>query len=80
MEIQTRKLHLIEEVLRTNDVELIGRLEQILYADKGTCGQRSLSPMSNDEFYAMIDRGIADVKAGRVQSHESISKEVQSWK
>lgn len=80
MEIQNRKLLLIEEVLHINDVGLIGRLESIIRSEKEITGHKTPSPMSNEEFCAMIDKGIDDVHTGRVQSHTSLKKEVQSWK
>jgi hypothetical protein len=48
--------------------------------EKEVSGHKTPSPMSNDEFYAMIDKGIDDVHTGRMQSHASLKKEVQSWK
>ena len=80
MNIQARKLVLIEEFLRISDETLITKLESFIKHEKKISHERNLKPMSIDEFHAMIDQAKQDSEAGRVISHEELKKKVKTWK
>ncbi|MBU0487925.1 MAG: hypothetical protein KKD31_08250 [Bacteroidetes bacterium] len=80
MDIQARKLILIEEFLRISDENLIGKLESLIRQEKKAVKDRELKPMSHDEFYEMIDLAKEDVSAGRVISHQYLKKKIKEWK
>lgn len=80
MNIQARKLVLIEEFLRINDASLISKLESFIKQEKKTSHDRSLKPMSLNEFHEMIDQAKMDSDAGRVISHQELKKKVRTWK
>lgn len=79
MNIQTRKLTLIEDFLRITDSKLISKIEDMLKAEKIKAYEKSLKPMSSKDFYSMIDDSIDDVKKGKVDSHEDFKKKIKSW-
>ena len=78
MDIQTRKLTFIEDLIKTTDSKLITKIEDLLKAERKTY-EKSLKPMSPKDFYPMIDNSIADVKKGKVDSHEDFKKKIKSW-
>jgi hypothetical protein len=53
MNIQARKLILIEEFLRFNDESLITKLESFIKQEKKVSHERNLKPMSMSEFHEM---------------------------
>jgi len=80
MNIQARKLVLIEEFLRISDETLITKLESFIRQEKKISHERNLKPMSINEFHEMIDQAKQDSDAGRVISHEELKKKVKTWK
>jgi len=80
MNIQARKLILIEEFLRISDENLITKIESFIKQEKKASLEKSLNPMSINEFNEMIDQAKRDSEAGRVISHQELKKKVKSWK
>ncbi|MDX9908431.1 MAG: hypothetical protein RBS23_03135 [Mariniphaga sp.] len=80
MNIQARKLNLIEEFLRISDESIIEKLESFIMTEKKKQYERDLKPMSLKEFHEMIDQAKQDKANGRVISHEELKKRVKSWK
>jgi len=80
MNIQARKLVLIEEFLRISDESLITKLESFIKQEKKASHDRNLKPMSLDEFHEMIDQAKRESDAGQVISHQELKKKVKTWK
>ncbi|MFO8022775.1 MAG: hypothetical protein R6U65_09940 [Perlabentimonas sp.] len=80
MNIQARKLNLIEEFLRISDESIIEKLESFIRIEKKKQYDRELKPMSLNEFHEMIDQAKQDKANGRVISHEELKKRINSWK
>jgi hypothetical protein len=80
MNIQARKLILIEEFLRISDENLITKLESLIKQEKKASHERNLKPMSITEFHEMIEVAKSDSEAGRVTSHQDLIKKVKTWK
>ena len=80
MNIQTRKLELIEEFLRISDETLIEKLECLLKIEKKKRHEKELKPMSLNDFHEMIDQAKLDKENGHIVSHHEIKKKVKSWK
>jgi len=79
MNIQARKLGLIEEFLRIDDETLLIKLESFIKQEKKISHERSLKPMILDEFHEMINQAKHDSDAGRVISHQDLKKKAQKW-
>ena len=80
MNIQARKLVLIEEFLQISDESLIAKLELFIKQEKNNSHERELKPMTLNEFRDMIDHAKSDSDSGRVISHEELKKKVKAWK
>ncbi len=79
MDIQARKLVLIEEFLRISDESLISKLESFIKQEKNKSLERDLRPISLSEFHEMIDQAKSDRDAGRVISHQDLKQKVKTW-
>ncbi|MEI7597172.1 MAG: hypothetical protein WCK02_15595 [Bacteroidota bacterium] len=80
MDIQARKINLIQEFLRINSEELINKLDKFLHEEKRKIYEESLSPMSLEKFNSMIDAAEADVEYGRETEARELKKEISKWK
>ena len=80
MDLQTRKLNLIQELLQVGNEEIVAKLEKILKAERKTQFEKSLNPMSEEEFNRTIDNSESDIKNGRMITARALKKNVASWK
>jgi len=80
MDVQTKKLKLIEEFLSILDENLLDKLESIISKEKKKKYTEELEPMSLNEFHEMIDEAILDYENGRETSLQDLKKEVLIWK
>jgi chemotaxis protein CheY-P-specific phosphatase CheC len=80
MNIQARKLELIEEFLRISDENLITKLESFIRQEKKISLESKLKPMTINEFHEMIDHAKKDSDEGRVISHQELRNKVKTWK
>jgi hypothetical protein len=79
MNIQSRKLELIEEFLRISDENLITKLESFIRHEKKISLESKLKPMTINEFHEMIDQAKKDSDEGRVISHQELRNKVKTW-
>ena len=79
MDLQTRKLHFIQEFLRLNNEKLISKLENLLKSEKAKSYEQHLSPLSEEELNRIIDEAEKDSKEGRLTSAVELKKEIDSW-
>ena len=80
MNIQARKLVLIEEFLRISDENFITKLESFIKHEKKISHELNFKPMSLNEFHEMIDQAKQDSDKGLVISHLELKKKVKTWK
>lgn len=79
MNIQARKLSLIEEFIRITDESIIEKLEFLVRNEKKNQHESELKPMSLNEFHEMIDQAKDDKTNGCVVSHEDLKTKIKSW-
>ena len=79
MDLQARKLNLIQEFLRINSEELINKLDNFLHTEKSKIYEQELKPMSMDSFNAAIDQSEDDAANGRVIEANQLRKEIEGW-
>jgi hypothetical protein len=79
MDIQARKLNLIEEFITITDESIIEKLEFLVRTEKKKLHERELKPMSLNEFHEMIDQARDDKTNGRVVSHDDLKTKIKSW-
>lgn len=79
MDIQARKLNLIQEFLRIDSEELISKLDKFLHSEKKKLYEKEMKPMSLDSFNAMIDQSEDDAVNGRVVDARILRKNAEKW-
>lgn len=80
MDIQARKLHLIQEFLRVADEELITKLEKLLRIERKKRLDKELAPMTLKEFNEIVDNSEDDFKNGKVIEAHNLLNQIDSWK
>ena len=80
MNIEARKLVLIEEFLRIDDESFIAKIESFIRQEKKNSDDQNVKPMSLREFHEMIDQAKQDSDAGRVISHSELQEKMKTWK
>ena len=80
MDIQARKISIIQEFLRINSEELINKLDKFLHDEKKKIYEKELKPMSLDNFNEMIDKAEDDSVNGRVVEAKILKKDIEKWK
>ncbi|MEI6508426.1 MAG: hypothetical protein WCO54_08065 [Bacteroidota bacterium] len=72
MDIQTKKIHFIEEFLRIQNEGVINLLDAVLRNEKNKLYKDSLKPMTIDELNARIAEAEKDIREGKVYSTDDI--------
>jgi hypothetical protein len=79
MDLQTRKIHFIQEFLKLTNEQLIEKLEKLLFQGKKESSVKKITKMSIEQFDKMIDQSEIDAKQGKVIEAEKLLKEIDSW-
>lgn len=79
MDIQTKKLHFIQEFLRLKDENLIDKFNKLLIVERKKKLKKKLKPFSKEEFNNIIDSAESDSDNGRLTSSRELLNEVNSW-
>ena len=79
MDIQTKKLHFVQEFLRLKDEKLIDKLSEVLRFEKKKKVEKELKPLSPKEFNDIIDSAESDSENGRLTSARELKNEIDSW-
>lgn len=76
MDLTTQKLQLIEWLIKLNDKSIIDYLNTI--KDSSTSETDWWDELSEDQMDS-IQRGIKDIEAGRIHSHQSVMKKYDQY-
>jgi CTP:phosphocholine cytidylyltransferase-like protein len=76
MDIGTKKLELIEWLIKLNDNSIIDYLNSIKDSEKST--KDWWEDLSSEQIKS-INRGIKDIDEGRIHSHVSVMKKYESF-
>lgn len=79
MNLQTKKLDLIEWLLQLQDQSIIDKIETLKQKTRVSNYEQRLIPMSHAEFLARINAAEDDIREGRIISHEELDKESENW-
>lgn len=80
MDLQTKKIKFIQEVLRINSKEILDKLERILYQERKKRLDKEYSSMSLEEFNSRIDAAEEDSISDKMYNAGDILKDIDSWK
>lgn len=73
MDLQTRKLHFIEEILAISDEKVIEKLESVLKKE-----QQELDPVLKEKLTSRALKAEQDIKEGRVMNREEMEKKLNA--
>ncbi|WPR70953.1 hypothetical protein SLW70_13575 [Flavobacterium sp. NG2] len=79
MNLETRKLSFIQEILKIQSEKTIAMLETILKNAKETSELENIEPMSVEEFNQRIDKSLEDSKKGNLTEVEDLISEIEKW-
>ena len=79
MDLQTRKLELIQEFLKIQSEDVISRLEKILKKENKKSGREDFKPMTIKEFNSRIDQSMEDSKNGRLIEASELKSKIDKW-
>ncbi len=72
MDIQTKKLHFVQEFLRLKDESLIDKLNSLLKTERKKKIEKELNPLSKKEFNDLINNAESDSEDGRLTSARAL--------
>ncbi len=79
VDIQTRKLNLIEDISRLNAPSVLDKVEQLLRDSRKSAYEQQLKPLAASEFQNRLEASEAAIKSGRVISQEDLEQEAENW-
>ena len=80
MDIQTRKLHFIQEFLRLANENIIEKFEKLLQQERKKIIEKDISPMTLVQYEQRINNAKSDLMNNRVTTAKKLKKEISSWK
>jgi len=80
MDLQTRKIHFIQEFLRTANSNILEKFEKMLRQERKRMYEEEVKPMTLDQYEKRIDSALDDYKNNRVTNAKKLKKEIASWK
>lgn len=74
MDIQTRKLNLIQYLLNLHDEKLFSKIESLIVAE-----EKELPPFTKDELIQRAKKSNEDYLAGKFISQEEMEAQSENW-
>jgi len=79
MNLEARKLTIIEKFIHLRDDDIISKVEKILAKVKVNKKKDVFLPMSIDKFKKRIDQSMEDSKKGNLISNDELISEIEQW-
>lgn len=79
MNIETRKLIFIQELVKLQNEDVLIGLENFLNEYKSSSSQNDYSSMSLEKFNSDIDKSFEDVSSGKVINSKDLKSKIQQW-
>ena len=80
MDLQIRKLPIIQEFLGLANDSIVDKFEKMLEQERKKFVEQDISPMTLAQYDQRIDHAIDDLKNNRVISAKKLKKEITTWK
>ena len=77
MDLQTRKIILVQEFIKLQNEEIISGLENLLRIKKKEEFEKKLTAMSIEQFNAEIDKAMDDSKNERITLAKELKQKIQ---
>ena len=78
MDLQTRKLNLIELILNLNDKKAFTVIEEVINEVERSTG-KGLKTFTKDEMISRAEESNADYIAGKIKNQDQLEDESKNW-
>ncbi len=79
MDVQTRKLNVIQDILRYANSNILSEMEKILKIERAKQLEEEITPMTLNEYEERISTGIKEHKEGKITSAKSVKQDILKW-
>jgi len=79
MNIDARKLTIIEKFIHIQNDDIIKQFENILELTKDTHKKEKVKSFTINEFNLRIKKSMEDSKSGKLIRHEDLKSEIKKW-
>ena len=79
MDIQTRKLHFIQDFLRLVNDNILEKFEKMLADERKKKFIDEVKPMTMQQYEKRIDRAFEEFKSNKVKTARALKKEITKW-
>jgi hypothetical protein len=79
MNLETRKLSFIQEILKIQSEKTISQLENVLRKEKTVIEFENIQPMTMKKFNQRIDKSLKDSKKGKLTEIGDLISEIDKW-
>ena len=79
MDLQARKITFVQEFLRLQNEEIISGLEHLLRMKKCELYEKTIVPMSREQFNSEIDQAMKDSEEGRIITAKELKEKIKKW-
>lgn len=79
MNLEARKISLVQEFLRIDNEKIISALENLLHKSKSESFDENLKPISLDQLNSEIDKAIDDEYKGKLINAKDLKNKIQKW-
>lgn len=79
MNIEARKILLVQEFLRLDNEKIITAIESLLHKSKSDVFEQNLKPMSVEQLNVEIDKALNDEKHERLTSAHDLRQKIKGW-
>lgn len=79
MNLDARKISIVQEFLQIDNEKLISAIENFLYKNKAEFFEQNLKPMSLEQLNLEIDAALEDEANNRTSSAKSLKSKIEKW-
>lgn len=79
MDLQSRKLEIIQEFLKIQSEDLIIKLEELFKLEKARAREEVFEPMTLEEFNSRIDQSMEDSKNDKLLEANEFKAKIDKW-
>lgn len=80
MDLQTRKLHFIQDFLKYSNSGILDKFEEMLKLERAKTFEKEIKPMTLSQYEYRISKAIEDSKNNKVKGAHTLKKEIATWK
>ncbi len=80
MDLQTRKLHFIQDFLKYANSGILDKFEEMLKLERVKTFEKEIKPMTISQYEDRIAKAIEDSANNKVKSAHTLKKELATWK